>query len=819
MQPQLELSAKLQHVPGVLASTKARKLLKLLLQCFVVVAIVWSLASQPKTRNVPTPRIRGQFDSDVNLQSNEFVLYRSIGNDLPPRHEIGQSYNNVKFILENEPEMPGLTKRWLLNRIFNQTEKARIVKLLESYNQNFVDKDIDLMYFEEHTKIEYDNPLFARMDHIRYTPPMADHSDIERSLYREAIIDNMYQARNRYVINNNGARNEMLELGKKDGFRWILPFDGNCFFTYNAWVEVRNTIQQGGESKYFYVPMERMHDNTELLDPDFWPEALEEPQLIFRNDSIEKFDEEKTRYGRRPKVDMLLRLAIPGVWDAQVFKSNPYYENYSYVISKDIPGNNTVPPASWVARLYSGSAAQEHSTEDSASLRKYARCKGVQFICDQAAAKALEDLHGFNPTNMLFYNKEALKKSRKAFKEGTLNVETIKKMRKCAVRSLGTTISKLIHISPAGPIYTSVEHHIRDHYEPEIAAPGRLAHFFEATSCLGLGGYILDNSTYTERAVEILRSFFWEFSDQYVSVDDMIGHIYPATNVEELYTFKKAVLGVYEFKDWYYVLDIVNLLYSESALTDKDIAAIRKWMNEYFDRIQEIAVPRVPIWGFEMAAGGPRGVWYDVQFAAIAHFYGNSREFLKIVDSSKARMARQFSNTGVQGDFDGDFIGVVATIRSEPESSKNTVMKDLSETAYVLSGWMALCQMATSAHVDLWNYHHQMSSNGPAVRGGLTVYLPYYSKDTLLPSTGPNKERKESRDRLIEHVRHLYSTHKDERKVTENILVAIFHMARDHYKDLEVANDAPEAVHDMEKAEIMPTTGTGIVRPFWNLAL
>lgn len=39
-----------------------------------------------------------------------YALIRAIGNDLPPRHAVGQSYENLKFILLHEEIMPELDK-------------------------------------------------------------------------------------------------------------------------------------------------------------------------------------------------------------------------------------------------------------------------------------------------------------------------------------------------------------------------------------------------------------------------------------------------------------------------------------------------------------------------------------------------------------------------------------------------------------------------------------------------------------------------------------------------------------------------------------
>lgn len=49
--------------------------------------------------------------------------------------QVGQAYTNLQFILENEPELPGCEKRWVVSHIFNETEDARIMALLSQHGQ------------------------------------------------------------------------------------------------------------------------------------------------------------------------------------------------------------------------------------------------------------------------------------------------------------------------------------------------------------------------------------------------------------------------------------------------------------------------------------------------------------------------------------------------------------------------------------------------------------------------------------------------------------------------------------------------------------
>ena len=46
-----------------------------------------------------------------------YLLFRILGNDLNGLHGENQTYNNLKFTLENEPEFKNTHKIFLLNRI------------------------------------------------------------------------------------------------------------------------------------------------------------------------------------------------------------------------------------------------------------------------------------------------------------------------------------------------------------------------------------------------------------------------------------------------------------------------------------------------------------------------------------------------------------------------------------------------------------------------------------------------------------------------------------------------------------------------------
>jgi hypothetical protein len=172
-----------------------------------------------------------------------------------------------------------------------------------------------------------------------------------------------YRLKNNYVMNNNGARNAALREGR-DRANWILPFDGNVFVTEAGWQAIRRDVLSSVQLQYFVVPMTWIESNSLLLDPGFVPNPIDEPQLLFRRDAAQEFDE-RFPYGRRPKVEMFWRLGIPGDWDR--WQDDPWD-----------PARPTQLPirvgtAGWVARMCSGLDAT--ALENTATFKERARFK------------------------------------------------------------------------------------------------------------------------------------------------------------------------------------------------------------------------------------------------------------------------------------------------------------------------------------------------------------------------------------------------------------------------------------------------------------
>jgi hypothetical protein len=321
--------------------------------------------------NIDIAPLRERYErSSLAEHPDTFCLWRIIGNDLPPRHKTGQSFENVKFILKYEPDLPGCSKHWLLNRISDAGEQQRIVALLESYGHTYECIPFSL---EEYRSQPFD--FDGLPDEIRN----GKFRDVYDDAYSAAIEVRIRRLKNNYVMNNNGARNYALERGRALA-KWVLPWDGNCFLTMSAWEEIRRTVQHNAWFPYFVVPMARVIDNRLLLKSNASPEAVEEPQIIFRADSGQCFDE-RYYYSRRPKVELLWRLGVPGPWDQHVI------ETFDFARPEPCTEAGQFMRAGWVARLNSGNRKQEVGRK-SAKYRGRARDLAVISFLDRLDAAA-----------------------------------------------------------------------------------------------------------------------------------------------------------------------------------------------------------------------------------------------------------------------------------------------------------------------------------------------------------------------------------------------------------------------------------------------
>lgn len=242
--------------------------------------------------------------------ADDFVFYRIIGNSLAPLHASDQTVRNLAFQLDHEPELDRCRKFWVVNRIFDPNVRDAVLALLESHGQDYFEIPFEM---DAYKRIDASVET-ARVDAFVRTRQIADADMLKRAELAKLRLKRLY------VMNNNGARNAALNHGRTRA-KWILPWDGNCFLNETAWAQIVGGVQAMPHMPYHIVNMARLADNSEALDGSSIPQANEEPQILFHRASCDLFDEELP-YGRRPKVELLDRLGVPGPWTR--WKSDPW---------------------------------------------------------------------------------------------------------------------------------------------------------------------------------------------------------------------------------------------------------------------------------------------------------------------------------------------------------------------------------------------------------------------------------------------------------------------------------------------------------------
>lgn len=640
----------------------------------------------------------------LDKRPDTFVLFRVIGNDLYPRHKKGQSRENVQFILENEPPLRDCEKRWVLNRIVDPDEEAAVIALLEKHGQNYERVPFDWDAFAE---TEFDFDCLPRGDFF-----VSGEGETLGPEQRERASVQIRRLKNNYVMNNNGARNTALKAGRALA-KWVLPWDGNCFVTTAAWEEIRSQVIERPMMKHFIVPMARITDNADLLRADFRPEPQEEPQIIFRCDTEENFDE-RHPYGRRPKVELFWRLGVTGGWDRWQFD---FWDLPKAPLSKEA---KQFSYAGWVARLYSGQKHLEASDKNSFVKRGLARVEAIVSTLDYLDAERVR--RAYAPDALLIYSDagiEALTRGARA--PGDPWGRQSEQLRRDAEAALARGPYSVVDKTTLAPSGDRHDYwHPAPYWWPNPNTPDGLPYVkkdgqrvpgtelyeegsekydrtslqrvFDDTTALALAWRVHRKAEYAAHGANMVRRWFTD----------------PATRMNPHLTYSQVRLGhlknlgahsgIIEMKDLYYFLDAVRLLEQAGAFSTQDAEALRGWLSEY-----DVWLRTSKQGGQECAAINNHGTWYDVQAAAIAAYLGDYARLAGIFRGARERVYTQFTPDGEQ-----------------PDEMSRTLTAHYC--CFNLQGWTTLADIAARCGDRLWRFE---TRDGRSIKRALDWLLPY----------------------------------------------------------------------------------------------
>lgn len=128
---------------------RLRDLLLLLLAMTLGTFVIWQLCfASARPASTSRRRITIKIPPLATLPEphrNTMAIYRILGNDLPPRHEVGQTLRNLRFMLSHEDDFSHFSspsfspynikidKYYVLNRITNDTAVEAITKLFTEF--------------------------------------------------------------------------------------------------------------------------------------------------------------------------------------------------------------------------------------------------------------------------------------------------------------------------------------------------------------------------------------------------------------------------------------------------------------------------------------------------------------------------------------------------------------------------------------------------------------------------------------------------------------------------------------------------------------
>jgi hypothetical protein len=606
---------------------------------------------------------------------SEFVLYRILGNDLPPRHGGGQTLANLRFILDHEPALAECEKRWVVNRIFDAAAEAEIIRFLEAHGQPYLhlpfDREAYAARFLDATGLPPDlNPLATTLASLK--PGR-----------RLATLDWLHRHKNLYAMNNNGARNAALDEGKTLA-RWTLPWDGACFVTSAGWELIRRAAASAGEARYLIVPMARVATNGILLDSSYSPTADQEPQIAFGANAVERFDE-RLRYGTGPKVELLCRLDVPGSWDEWRKTVRAPWDRPADRCS---PDKGLYVSAGWVARL---SAASRENVERDGNSRWVARYQAIILFC-QMTDKAILDQR-FSADTLTCYSRLPDIGAATTVPADHANLVIQRANEALALTPLSVIDKpepapggdKHDYFTPApywsgGGDGPAVRHDgVRGPetilYSPESAAYDRtrFQRLVDACIALALAHRLTGEARYANHAAALLR--IW-FLDPATAMSPHLRHAQLRRDQPD----SASPHGIVEFRDLWPLLDAIRIVAGSGALNDSDLAGLRSWFSRFLDYLLQSPQGQAAI-----RARNNIGTWCDLVITSVAAFVGRTDVLSSALNIAPVRFADQFDASCAQ-----------------PRELART--RPAHYTLFNLQAWVNLASLGHAVGIDLWRY-------------------------------------------------------------------------------------------------------------------
>ena len=625
------------------------------------------------------------------------LLLRVIGNAVPPCLEQQTVVNNLNFTLMNEPAHTNVYKHWVLNRLVDSTMEEQVIGLLEAHRANYT--RIPFVP-REYAKISYNFDLWKEPPDVihtmRYHTGKLTDTEFESIQYAMTLNKSLYMTHPNYT--------HMLEIIGIQAYldaKWILPWDGYCLVhgmeTLLGRLNNATTLLfTANNTNYFYTQVSSstvVVTNGKILDPQ--PETItSEPQLVLDRSALAPAALPLLQDELWNKFEMtqcLLKVPDPG---------NLYEKESTQSIWKD------APQANWVSQLSSGKTDLDLNVV----ARGKSRESRLEFFSNLDVRVARE-LYHFNASTLLYYDESALQRDRDLFQNNSSKNSRIRLVteRLLQVAKDALTVGPWsVTDKPQDSVAPSKDPH--DYYHPapyfwpvrfengtidEKAkfvrrdgkrVPGTvlfdsLSHRFDRTrlkammfntTVLALSYYITGEQEYGTVAARNIRHWFLNNDTR---MNPNLRYAQVAQGHDNNHGRPQ---GIIEMKDLHFVLDAVRILEKGGFLSDPEQAALRDWFREYMKWLETSNQGLK-----EYTAPNNHGIYYDIQFVAVAAYVNDTSKMLRCVDRSVSRLHQQIMPNG---------------------SMHHEMARPICEhyQMFTLFGWATLARMGEVVGRELW---------------------------------------------------------------------------------------------------------------------
>lgn len=560
------------------------------------------------------------------------ILYRILSTDRPPLIPAGTVEAQLRFILEHEPDHPGLSKRWLLNRLPDSAQRTALVELLEKHRQNW--KDIP---FEASSYANCWSDIGNLPEQLH---PWAHDFPHRSALEQAEVLDYLARHKNLYLLNRNGARNWAIADGLKDS-PWVFAWDGACFLTSGAWQVIRPLLQVP-ELAYIAVPLAAMTDWEALLHgPDQPPDAQLSPQLGFSRRSFEHFNP-KRREGALIDHELLRRLSLPGPWlkRAAPMGGCPW----EAIDVTPAPDRARLVQAGWTYRLPGTLLPLAEDPEDGEarlkaleSIRVLTRRSDMAQIGAALSKTSLRCWTALGETSAFLPELATIAANARSVPPPSVtdkpetHPDTAKRSYVNAVphwQTLAGSESALHRsglLGHTGPICGDVA---------QCYDRARLQLMVDCVCALALDGHLNGNRDSYAHAHRLLHTWFLDPATAMIpdGAYARLSAVDPSRNVLD---------AAIDFRDLYPLLDAIGLLKQAGQLSMAEQQQLEEWLDAFLGWLSNDSAAFLRDHSANTAC-----TWYHLLLLAIAAFRGKRNVAAQVFDNLPGLLARQFRPDG-----------------------------------------------------------------------------------------------------------------------------------------------------------------------------